>query len=298
MKASGKIRIGPAGWSYKDWKGIVYPPSFGSDFDPLAYLAQFFDTIEINSSFYRSPAEKTAKSWAARVAQNPDFRFTAKLNKVFTHARGKATASDEKEFRLGIDPLAESGKLGAILIQFPWSFKNEMEDRQYLIQLLQRFKEYPLVVELRHATWNSPTIYQTLEDLGVGFCNIDQPLFSKSIKPSATSTSMVGYVRLHGRNYQNWFREEAGVEERYDYLYSPEELDPWVDRIKEVAKQTKETYVVTNNHFRGQAVTNALEVMALIEEEPVPGPAQLLETYPHLIESIVPDAVPYQPWLF
>lgn len=298
MKASGKIRIGPAGWSYKDWKGIVYPPSPGSDFDPLAYLAQFFDTIEINSSFYRPPAEKTAKSWAARVAQNPDFRFTAKLNKVFTHARGKATASDEKEFRRGIDPLAEAGKLGAILIQFPWSFKNEMEDRQYLIQLLQRFKEYPRVVELRHATWNTATIYQTLEDLGVGFCNIDQPLFSKSIKPSATSTSMVGYVRLHGRNYQNWFREEAGVEERYDYLYSPEELDPWVDRIKEVAKQTKETYVVTNNHFRGQAVTNALEVMALIEEEPVPGPAQLLETYPHLSESIVPDAVPDQPSLF
>src|SRR5688572_1404807 len=298
MKASQNIRIGPAGWSYKDWNGIVYPPSPGSDFDPLAYLAQFFNTIEINSSFYRSPAEKIAKSWAARVAQNPAFRFTAKLNKVFTHSRGKAATSDEKEFRLGIDPLSEAGKLGAILIQFPWSFKNEMEDRQYLIKLLQRFKDYPLVVELRHATWNTPTIYQTLEDLGVGFCNIDQPLFSKSIKPSATSTSRVGYVRLHGRNYQNWFREEAGVEERYDYLYSPEELDPWVDRIKEVAKQTKETYVVTNNHFRGQAVTNALEVMALIEEEPIPGPAQLLETYPHLSESIIPDAVPDQPSLF
>lgn len=298
MTARRNIRIGPAGWSYKDWNGIVYPQSPGSDFDPLAYLAKFFDTIEINSSFYRPPAEKTAKSWAARVAQNPNFLFTAKLHKLFTHARGKATTNDEKEFRSGIDPLVDAGKLGAILIQFPWSFKNEMEERQYLVQLLQRFKDYPRVVELRHATWNSATIYQTLEDLGVGFCNIDQPLFAKSIKPSATSTSMVGYVRLHGRNYQNWFREEAGVEERYDYLYSPEELDPWVARIKEVAKQTKEIYVITNNHFRGQAVTNALEVKALLEEERVPGPAQLLETYPRLTESIIPDAVTDQPSLF
>jgi uncharacterized protein YecE (DUF72 family) len=154
------------------------------------------------------------------------------------------------------------------------------------------------VVELRHASWNSATIYQTLEDLGVGFCNIDQPLFAKSIKPSATSTSMVGYVRLHGRNYQNWFREEAGPEERYDYLYSPDELEPWIARIKEIAKQTKETYVITNNHFRGQAVTNALEVKAVIEEERVPGPAPLLELYPRLIESIVPEAANDQPTLF
>jgi len=164
--------------------------------------------------------------------------------------------------------------------------------------LLERFKDYPRVVELRHASWNSATIYQTLEDLGVGFCNIDQPLFAKSIKPSATSTSTVGYVRLHGRNYQNWFREEAGPEERYDYLYSPDELEPWIARIKEIAKQTKETYVIANNHFRGQAVTNALEVKAVIEEERVPGPAPLLELYPRLIESIVPDAANDQGSLF
>lgn len=298
MRIEKQIKIGPAGWSYKDWNGIVYPPSPGPDFDPLAYLAKFFDTIEINSSFYRSPAAATAKKWAARVAANANFRFTAKLHKAFTHARGKASAADEMEFRAGIDPLAEAEKLGAILIQFPWSFKNELEERQYLVHLLERFKDYPRVLEIRHASWNSPVIYQILEELGVGFCNIDQPLFAKSIKPSANITSRIGYVRLHGRNYQNWFRENAGVEERYDYLYSPEELEPWIDRIKEVAKQTRETYVITNNHFRGQAVINALEVKAVIEEEQVPGPAQLLETYPRLSESIIPDEKNDQPWLF
>ena len=119
-----RIHVGPAGWSYKDWEGVVYPAKSGSKFDPLAYLAQFFDTIEINSSFYRPPSASTSKSWAKRVAQNPHFLFTAKLHQVFTHERGKATREDETMFREGMDPLAEAGKLGAVLLQFPWSFKN------------------------------------------------------------------------------------------------------------------------------------------------------------------------------
>src|SRR2546425_8316358 len=195
-----KIRVGPAGWSYKDWNGIVYPAHAGSKFDPLAYLASYFDMIEINSSFYRPPAASSSKSWASRVAHNPDFKFTAKLYQRFTHERGKATGDDERVFREGIDPLAEAERLGALLLQFPWSFKNTEEERDYLSQLLDRFKVYPLVVELRHASWNEPAVYQSFERRGVGFCNIDQPLFKRSIKPSARATSPVGYVRLHGRN--------------------------------------------------------------------------------------------------
>src|ERR1044071_57678 len=154
-----KIYVGPAGWSYKDWNGIVYPAKPGSKFDPLSYLAEFFDTIEINSSFYRPPAASSSKAWARRVAHNPDFKFTTKLYKPFTHERGKATDEDERIFREGIDPLAEAGRLGALLLQFPWSFKNTEEERDYLSSLLDRFKDYPLVVELRHATWNEPAVY-------------------------------------------------------------------------------------------------------------------------------------------
>src|SRR6478672_9371201 len=115
------IRIGPAGWSYKDWEGVVYPQKAGKKFDPLGYLAEFFDTIEINSTFYRPPAPSTAKSWAERVSQNPDFVFTAKLNRLFTHERGKATEADEKEFHEGMEPLRQANKLGSLLLQFPWS---------------------------------------------------------------------------------------------------------------------------------------------------------------------------------
>jgi len=279
------IRIGPAGWSYKDWEGTVYPQKPGKNFDPLEYLARYFSTIEINSSFYRPPAVSTTKAWVKRVAANKQFTFTAKLHRLFTHERGKATAADEKEFHEGMAPLLKAEKLGALLLQFPWSFKNTVDDRVYLAELLEKFAEYPLVLEVRHASWNTPAMYEWLQERGVGICNIDQPVFSKSIRPAALSTSPVGYVRMHGRNYQNWFREKAPRDERYNYLYSFDELDPWLKRIKEVAKQTRETYVITNNHFRGQAVVNAIEIEAALKEKRVPAPEPLFGVYPRLKES-------------
>ena len=283
------IRIGPAGWSYKDWEGVVYPQKPGKKFDPLEYLSRFFTTIEINSSFYRPPAVSTTKSWVNRVAGNKQFAFTAKLNRVFTHERGKATKQDEKDFRTGIEVLAKARKLGSVLLQFPWSFKNTADERAYLAKLLERFKDYPLVVEVRHTSWNNEEVYEWFEERGVGICNIDQPVFAKSIKPAALTTSRVGYVRLHGRNYQNWFRDKAPRDERYNYLYSIEQLDPWIDRIKQLSKHTRETYVITNNHFRGQAIVNALEIKAALEEERVPAPEPLFEVYPRLSDSAIPE---------
>ena len=286
---ANKIRIGPAGWSYKDWEGVVYPQKPGAKFDPLEYLARFFNAIEINSSFYRPFTVSTAKSWASRVAEAGDFMFTAKLHRVFTHERGKATAEDETQVREGMDVLASAGKLGALLLQFPWSFKNTDDERIYLMKLLDRFKDYPLVLEIRHSSWNNPQIYQWLEELGVGICNVDQPLFKKSIKPADVTTSQIGYVRLHGRNYHDWFREKAPRDDRYNYLYSMDELEPWIARIKEIAAKTKESYVITNNHFRGQAVVNALEIKATLSEERVVGPAPLFEKYPALLDSAMSE---------
>lgn len=295
---NSKIHIGPAGWAYKDWEGVVYPRKPGARFDPLEYLARFFNTIEINSSFYRPFTPATAKSWIERVAGARDFRFTAKILRVFTHERGKATAEDEKQVREGMDALDSAGKLGALLLQFPWSFKNTDEERVYLARLLERFRDYPLVLEIRHSSWNNPQIYEWLEELGVGICNVDQPLFKKSIKPADLTTSQVGYVRLHGRNYQDWFREKAPRDDRYNYLYSVEELEPWITRIKEIAAKTKESYVITNNHFRGQAVVNALEIKATLAEEKISAPLPLLEKYPALRNSAMPEDELSEPTLF
>jgi uncharacterized protein YecE (DUF72 family) len=287
-----QVRVGPAGWSYDDWKGIVYPKKAGSKFDQLAYLAAYFDTIEINSSFYRPPSASSSKSWARRVAPNSDFKFTAKLYQRFTHERGQATPDDERAFKEGMDPLSESGKLGAVLMQFPWSFKNTQPERGYLAGLIDSFKQYPLVVEVRHASWNAPEIYEWLTDTGVGFCNIDQPLFSRSIKPSALTTSTIGYVRLHGRNYESWFAPSTDKPEdraeRYNYLYSPEELRPWVEKIEKIASQARDTYVITNNHFQGKGIVNALEIKHDLSGEKVAGPAELFQHYVRLKDSAEP----------
>jgi uncharacterized protein YecE (DUF72 family) len=283
---AGKIWIGPAGWDYKDWHGVVYPSPAGKGFDPLSHIAQYFDTVEVNSTFYGPPSDRAARSWLARVKNNPRFRFTAKLYRVFTHQRGKATREDETAFRSGIEPLIAGGALGALLIQFPWSYKNELESRNYLKRLVARFREAPLVIELRHASWNTPELYEWLAEEDIGFCNIDQPLFSRSIKPSGHTTSGVGYVRLHGRNYQNWFKESAGAAERYNYLYGPDELLPWVDNIKKVSASAKDTYVVTNNHYLGKAVVNALELKRILSGEKVEAPPTLVEAYPRLREIV------------
>lgn len=277
----GMIRFGTAGWKYKDWEGIVYPKPKPRGFDELAYLAGYFTAVEINSSYYGPPKPAAARKWVESVAHNAAFRFTAKLFHSFTHER-KPTPNDEKDFKEGIAPLVEAGRLGALLLQFPWSFKNSSENREYLIGLQRRFRDYPLVLEVRHASWTEPEILDLLAELEIGLCNIDQPIFKRSIKPGAEVTSAIGYVRLHGRNYQCWFSEKATVHERYDYLYPVEELEPWVDRVKQIARKTTNTYVVGNNHNIGKAAVNALQMASLLLSERVPAPPTLLERYPEL----------------
>jgi uncharacterized protein YecE (DUF72 family) len=276
-------RIGPAGWAYKDWWGIVYPEPKPRGFQELTFLSQYFDTIEINVTFYRPLTAKTAEGWLERLRQNGRFRFTAKLWRGFTHERN-ATARDEREFKDGLLPLLEAGRLGAVLLQFPWSFRNTSENREFVARLRARFAEYPLVLEVRHASWSEPGTLDTLEQLDLGLCNIDQPLFKRSVKPSALATSAIGYVRLHGRNYKSWFTENKHTGERYDYLYPVPELEPWLDRIKTIEHETQDTYVVTNNHYLGKAVVNAIEISSILKGAPVTAPASLIERYPELKE--------------
>ncbi len=276
------VRIGPAGWSYDDWEGIVYPAKKPKGFDPLAYLAQYFDVIEINSTFYRPPAARAAASWVRRTAANPRFKFTLKLYQKFTHERRGITAEDEEAFRAGIEPIAEAGKLGCILMQFPWSFKYFPDNSLYLKRLIERFTDYPLVLEVRNATWDSELVYELLAERGVGFCNIDQPVFRGQLRPTQLATSPVGYVRLHGQNLESWFKEDAPSHERYNYYYSMDELAPWVERIRAVAAQAKETYVITNNHYQGQAVANALQLGFLIGGDCVPTPLAMHDAFPEL----------------
>jgi uncharacterized protein YecE (DUF72 family) len=280
---SEEIRVGPAGWSYDDWAGIVYPVPRPRGFHEAAYLAEYFDTIELNVTFYRPITADMARKWNDLVAGNPHFLFTAKLWQPFTH-ECDLSQENQKEFRPGMEALHREGKLGALLAQFPWSFKNIPENLTYLEQLTECFRDFPLVIEVRHASWNEPAFYDWLAERKIGFCNIDQPVIGRSLKPTQQATAAVGYVRLHGRNYKEWFREreDEGGGERYDYLYSLRELDPWADRIRAVAENTHHTFVITNNHFHGKAVTNALQLVHLLSRKPVKVPPPLLRHYPEL----------------
>ncbi|MFQ5778089.1 MAG: DUF72 domain-containing protein [Terriglobia bacterium] len=283
MASGGEIRVGPAGWSYDDWAGIVYPARRPRGFHEASYLAEYFDALELNVTFYRPVTPQTARQWLERVRANPRFLFTAKLWQQFTHER-ELTAAHEREFRPAMEVLLAEGKLGALLAQFPWSFKNTPENRAYLEKLAERFRDFPLVVEVRHASWNKRAFLEWLGERGISFCNIDQPVIGRSLGPSEQATASVGYVRLHGRNYQEWFseREESTSAERYNYLYSQEELEPWAERISTLADATRLTFVITNNHFRGKAVTNALQLLYLLTKKPVKVPPPLLQHYPAL----------------
>jgi uncharacterized protein YecE (DUF72 family) len=293
---SATIRAGVAGWDYPDWRGIVYPNKKKTkSFDELGYLADYFDTVEINSTFYRPAAPAAAAGWVKRVAHNPAFKFTAKLWKRFTHERTAAWTAKEIGLASGaLEVLAEAGRLGAVLLQFPWSFKRDEASQEWLRDLLGAFSRFPLVLEVRHASWASGHVLDELTDRAVGVVNVDQPLFGNSIKPAAHATSPVGYVRLHGRNYQDWFRPPASNRQRYNYLYTADELRPWVERIREMAARPglRELYAVTNNHNLGKAPANAGMIMSMLASEKVRLPASLFAQYRKELEPFaVPEVV-------
>jgi len=283
-RRNSSLRVGPAGWIYKDWEGIVYPAGGGKSFDALAYLANYCDTIEINSSFYAPPKPNVAASWARKVRNNPNFRFTAKAWQRLSHDSGDEASSALVEtcaaVQTSMGPLADAGILGALLIQFPWRFRYAPENLEYLENLFRHLKDFPLVLEVRHGSWDKQAFSDFLCENNVALCNIDQPVIGNSIKPASSLTSRLGYFRFHGRNYNNWFKDGAGRDARYDYLYTGEEIRQLSGGIRKVHAKAEETYVVTNNHFRGQALVNAMEIMEELDETPPAVPPLLESTYP------------------
>lgn len=277
------MRVGVAGWSYEDWNGIVYPKPRPARFHPLTLLSTWFDTVEVNACFYRPIAAATAAGWPARVEHNPRFRFTAKLWQRFTHERQSLpTAHEVEQYLDGIRPLRQSGLLGALLAQFPWSFRRTPAAREWLAWLTETFTGWPLAIELRHTSWDVPAFYDGLAARGLGLCTIDQPLLGDCLPPDDRTTAPLGYVRFHGRRADTWFREDVPSHERYNYLYSQEELAPWLERLEAMRARTRALYVVNNNHFQGKAVANALQVQAALAPRALALPRSLVNAFPDL----------------
>jgi uncharacterized protein YecE (DUF72 family) len=293
MESPREIRIGTAGWSYKDWEGVFYPPGMQRRKQhALEFLAQCFDVVEINTSFYGHIKPELVKLWVRKIAVNPKFVFTAKLHRSFTHspiavmeptsaATIKPNDEDERLAREGLDALASTGKLGALLVQFPFSYKNTSLNREYLESLLRQFIEFPRVVEVRHESWNNPETLSYFTERNVAFCNIDQPLIGRSLEATEHVTSPLGYVRLHGRNYDQWFEGEKGAD-RYNYLYGESELAGWKDKIERIAQKAEVTYVVANNHFEAKGAVNALQLKHMLSGQRVRATEPLLRHYPEL----------------
>jgi uncharacterized protein YecE (DUF72 family) len=274
------IHIGPAGWSYADWVGPVYPP--GKKIDGLLTIARYFDCIELNSSFYRTPSPDLVRSWAERIADTAGFTFTVKVLQRFTHERS-GTADEARRFIHSFDPLLDRDAIGGFLLQFPWSFRDTSENRGLLADLGRWFEERPTAVELRHGSWNAPSTSTLLSECGLAFCNIDQPAVGASMPPTEIVTDRrLAYIRLHGRNRRDWARSGAGRDERYNYLYGDEELGEWSRRAGRIAAKSDTLYIITNNHFRAQALVNAFQMKYLLSREKQRMPEALVETYPSL----------------
>ena len=282
MGTDRQIRIGTAGWSYKDWEGIFYPPGMQrKKIHPLEYVARFFDMVEINTSFYGHIKPELAGIWCRKAAAvNPNFVFTAVMEPT-SAATIKPTDEDEEQAREGLDALAGEGKLGALLIQFPVSFKNTSLNREYVEQLSRQFIEYPRVVEVRHSSWNNPETIAHFARMNLAFCNIDQPQIGRSLEATEHVTTGIGYVRLHGRNYDQWF-DSDNRNDRYDYLYTEQEISGWKERVERIAHQAEVVYVVANNHFEAKSGVNALEMKHLLTGLRVSAPPMLIQRYPEL----------------
>ncbi len=277
------VRIGVAGWDYPDWRGIVYPLTRPRRFDRLAYIARFVDVVEINSTFYHPVDPRVAASWHHRTRDRPRFRFTAKAHRSCTHEPLDDAAATVLPTLTGLAPLHDAGALSALLLQFPQSFHHNERNLDHLARLLDQVAGWPVVVEVRHVSWDADAAADWLERRGAGWCVVDQPdVGGSTAPPRPRVTSRVGYLRLHGRNRWDWFRPGAGRDARYDYLYDNEELRPLATAVREMAGSAEELVVVQNNHFRGKALVNALQMKHLIEGVRPLAPPDLARSYPEI----------------
>ena len=286
------IRIGTAGWSYPDWDGKVYPRTKPKGFHGLPFLARYTTCLEVNSSFYALPKPKVVGRWADLVAPFDGFQLIFKLYQGLTHSPWDEESAQEQAqlFLDALRPMEAKGRLAGVLVQFPITFLHGSEELFRLGRIRRLLENQRLILEVRHHSWFEPPVLHELRGLGFSLAYIDLPKAWNHPPPDHEPTGPIGYVRLHGRNESAWFSSSAGRDDQYNYLYTKPEIGQLAYKVDAVAKRSDETYVVTNNHFEGKAVANALELRYLLEgRRKVLAPAPLVESYPHLADICVAE---------
>ncbi len=278
MVLPANLHTGPAGWTRPDWIGTVYPQPASRGWHPLDLLPRYLNLAEIDSTFEEPLRPEIARLYAKKALRTPDFLFTSLLGRKFTYDRA-LEPSDVAAWKKGIAPLADAGRLGAVVMQFPWSFRFNEENRQFLIQLRRTFHEFPLAAELRHESWLMEEAITTLVNYRVSFVNLDQPQFFRGMPPAAALTSGVAVVRLHGRSALEAFREFTGTPAR-NYLYNLDELFEWRPRIERLARNASRVLVITANGAAGRSFVNALQVREILGDTQLQAPPRLIENFP------------------
>jgi len=275
------VTVGVAGWTYEDWKGVVYPARTQ---DRLAFMADRLDCLEINSSFYKPFDERIARAWVQSVSHNPRFRFSAKVWSRLTHETDKPLdPADIQTFLKGPAALKSAGRLLSLLLQFPFYFKDTPSHRERLQLLADGLRAFPTVLEVRDASWAQPQAIAFIHDLGLNIACLDMPLASDSFRLDAAATGPLGYLRLHGRNAPAWFKKDSERDDKYNYLYTPSEMDEIIQRIQRLRQNADAVAVVWNNHYRGKAAVNAFQTLHALTGEKVAVPETLQAAYPELM---------------
>lgn len=254
------ILIGTSGFSYKDWKGPFYPGQL-PDRDMLAYYAVSFAAVEINSTYYALPRPENMEAMARKA--DGQLEFVVKAHRDMTHSREKVEEALPL-FKKGLKPFQDRRVLGAVLLQFPYSFEHNARNRDYLAMLKDRLDAVPVVAEFRNRWWVTDRTFEFLRSRGIGYCCVDEPQLRGLPPPTAVATSPTGYIRFHGRNKEKWWNHENS-RDRYDYEYTEEELKEWLPKIRGLLGLVLKLYIFFNNHPGGQAVRNAKTMHSLIQ---------------------------------
>ena len=253
-----QLRIGTSGYSFQDWRGPFYPEKIEKG-KMLDFYVKHFPTVEINSTYYRIPHPAVTARITEKAPEG--FDFMVKAPQSFTHKRTDLEA-DVTAYRECLQPMAESGKLSGVLAQFPYSFRFSPPALDYVARCRDMVTPHPLFVEFRHKGWVNRTMYDRLRSEQIGYVCVDEPELPNLLAPDAFATTNTGYIRLHGRNGEKWWN---GGPLRYDYLYSPEQLEEWKLKVQKLLTKVQGLYVYFNNCHEGQAVSNAAQFAQMME---------------------------------
>jgi uncharacterized protein YecE (DUF72 family) len=254
------LYFGTSGFSYNDWIGTYYPPKMPRQ-EWLRYYASEFNTLELNSTYYAIPQLSIVKNLIARTREG--FLFAVKASQEMTHSRQNENAVFTAFVHM-LRPFIDSGKLGCVLAQFPYSFNHTQENLDYIKLFRERMGELPVVIEFRNIQWIKQEVFDFLQSQNLGFCCVDEPKLPRLLPPIVEVTSKTGYIRFHGRNAAKWWKHENAYE-RYDYTYSSEELSEWIPKIKQLDSKAEKTFVFANNHWRGQAVNTIRQLRLMMD---------------------------------